>query len=144
MPHFTWNFTVCKRTCLGVSSIQKGKTIAESMQHNLFINRIQWTSRRNVTFRCILSGSLHNENKMSQCMRFPTMLYVRPATPQISASICAVWLEPLLVVWVFYDCKATDWTPFGVSKLKRRLQRLVWVYTLLEILCHGSNVFTTF
>ena len=34
-------------------------------------------------------------------------------------------------------------TPFGVSKLNRRLQRLVGVYTcqnatLLEITCHGS------
>ena len=36
-------------------------------------------------------------------------------------------------------------TPFGVFKLKRRLQRLVRVYTcqnatLLEITCRGSNV----
>ena len=35
--------------------------------------------------------------------------------------------------------------PFGVSKLKRGLHRLVWVYTcqnatLLETTCHGSNV----
>ena len=27
------------------------------------------------------------------------------------------------------DCLATDWTTFAVSKLKRRLPRLVWVYT---------------
>ena len=38
---------------------------------------------------------------------------------------------------------ATDWTSFSVSKLKRRLHRLVWVYpcqnaTLLEITCRGS------
>ena len=83
-------------------------------------------------------------NEMSQCMRFPTMLYVRPAKPQISLRIRAVWSEPLLVAWVFYDYLATDWTPFGVSKLKRRLQRLVRVYTLqnvklLGISCHGSN-----
>ena len=32
--------------------------------------------------------------KMSQCMRFPTMWYVRPAKPQISLRICAVWSEP--------------------------------------------------
>ena len=76
-------------------------------------------------------------------MRFPTMWHVRPAKPQISLRIFAVWSEPLLVAWVFSNCKATGWTPFGVSKLKRRLHRLVWVYTcqnatLLEILCHGS------
>ena len=41
---------------------------------------------------------------MSQSMRFPTMLYVRPAKPQISLRIHAVWSEPLLVAWVFYDC----------------------------------------
>ena len=29
-----------------------------------------------------------------------------PAKPQISLRICAVWSEPLLVAWVFYDCKA--------------------------------------
>ena len=80
---------------------------------------------------------------MSQCMRFPTMWYVRPAKPQISLRIRAVWPEPLLVAWLFYDCKATDWTAFGVSKLKERLQRLVRVYTcqnatLLEISCIGS------
>ena len=81
---------------------------------------------------------------MSRDMRFPTMWYVRPAKPQISLRICAVWSEPLLVAWIFYECKATDWAWFGVSKLKRRLHRLVWVYTcknatLLEITCRGSN-----
>ena len=71
------------------------------------------------------------------------MWYVRPAKPQISLRIRAVLSEVLLVAWVFYDYLATDWTPFGISKLKRRLQRLVRVYTcpnvkLLEVLCHGS------
>ena len=80
---------------------------------------------------------------LSQCMRFPTIWYVRPAKPQISLRIRAVWSEPLLVARVFYDCLATDWTSFGVSKLKRRLQRLVRVYTcqnatLLELSCTGS------
>ena len=41
---------------------------------------------------------------MIQCMRFPTMWYVRPAKPQISLRMRAVWSEPLLVAWVFYDC----------------------------------------
>ena len=43
-------------------------------------------------------------NDMSQCMIIPTMCYVRPAKPQISLRIRAVWSEPLLVAWVFYDC----------------------------------------
>ena len=41
---------------------------------------------------------------MSPCMRFPTMWFVRPAKPQISLRICAVWSEPLHVAWVFYGC----------------------------------------
>ena len=56
---------------------------------------------------------------------------------------CTAWSEPLLVAWIFYECKATDWTSFGVSKLKRRLHKLIWVYTCqngtsLEIKCRGS------
>ena len=62
-------------------------------------------------------------------MRFPTMWYVRPAKAQPSLHICAVWSEPLLVAWIFYDCIASDWTSFGVSKLNRRLDRLVWILT---------------
>ena len=42
---------------------------------------------------------------LSQCMRFPTMWYVRPAKPQISLRICADWSEPFLVARIFYDCK---------------------------------------
>ena len=80
---------------------------------------------------------------MSRDIRFPTMWYVWLAKAQTSLRIRAVWPEPLLVTWIFYDCKATEWTPFEVNKLKRRLHRLVWVYTcqnatLLEITCRGS------
>ena len=83
---------------------------------------------------------------MSRDMRFPSMWYVRPAKPQISLRIRAVWSEPLLVAWIFWACLATDWTSFGVSKLKGRLHRLAWVYTcqntkLLEITCRGSYVY---
>ena len=82
----------------------------------------------------VLSMGVGEFLKMSRSMRFPTMWYVRQAKPQIS----------LQVIWIFYDCWATDWTPSGVSKLKRRHNRLVWVYTrqnatLLEITCRGSN-----
>ena len=56
------------------------------------------------------------------------MWYVRPAKTQISLRIHAVWSEPFLVAWIFYECYATDWTSFWVSKLKRRLHRLVWVW----------------
>ena len=43
---------------------------------------------------------------LSHNMRFPTMWYVWPAKPQISLRTRAVWSEPLLVTWIFYDCKA--------------------------------------
>ena len=80
---------------------------------------------------------------MSCDTSFPTILYVRPAKAQTSLRICAVWSVPLLVAWIFYNCLATDGIAFGLSKLKRRLHMLVWVYTcqnalLLEITCHGS------
>ena len=38
-------------------------------------------------------------------MIFQTMWYVQPAKTQISLRIRAVWSEPLLVAWIFYDCK---------------------------------------
>ena len=46
----------------------------------------------------------------------------------------------ILVAWIFYEHVATNHTSFGVSKLNRRLHRLVWVYTfqnitLMEITC---------
>ena len=49
--------------------------------------------------------------------------------------------------WLFYECKATDWISLGVSKLNRRLHRLVWVNscqnaTLLENACPGSIIYT--
>ena len=86
---------------------------------------------------------------MSRCRRFPTMWYVRPAKPQISLHIWAVLSEPLLVACIFYECWATEWTSFGVSKLKMRLHRLVWVYTcqnatLLEITCRGDIIIPLF
>ena len=86
----------------------------------------------------ILNIHLHDVRyKMSQCMRFPTMWYVRPAKPQISLRRRAVWSEPVLVAWIFYENKATG--------RKRRLHWLVRVYTcqittLLEITCCDSNV----
>ena len=83
--------------------------------------------------------------QVTDCATRPTMWYVRPAKAQTNLGLRVVWSEPLLVVWLFYDCKATDRTSFRVSKLQRRLHRLVWVYTcqnstLLEITCRGSFV----
>ena len=83
---------------------------------------------------------------MSRNMWLPTMWYVRPGKTQASLSIQAVWSEPLWVAWIFCDSNATDQTSFGVSKLKMRLHRLVWVYTcqnatLFEITCRGSYIY---
>ena len=81
-------------------------------------------------------------------MRFPTTWCMRPAKAQTSLRIRAVWSEPLLVAWLCYASKATDRTSFGVSKLKRRLHMLVWVYicqnaTLLEITCRATQLCLT-
>ena len=77
---------------------------------------------------------------LSHNMRFPIMWYVRPAKAQTSRRIRAVWSEPLLVTWIVYDCEASDRTSFGVSKLKRRLRRLVWVYTCRNATMLKSHV----
>ena len=45
-----------------------------------------------------------NVRDLSQCMRFPTIWYLRPAKPQISLRIRAVWSEPLLVARISYEC----------------------------------------
>ena len=96
--------------------------------------------------RCYIGPDL-DTNYLSHAMRFPTMWYVRSAKSQTSLRICAVWSELLLWAWIFYDCKATYQTAFPVSKLKKRLHRLLWVSTcqnstLFEIACHAlfSNV----
>ena len=46
----------------------------------------------------------YNKTLLSHDMRFPTIWYVQPAKPQISLRIRAVWSEPLLVAWIFYEC----------------------------------------
>ena len=40
---------------------------------------------------------------LSHAMRFPTMWYVRQAKALTSLCIRAVWSEPLLVAWKFYE-----------------------------------------
>ena len=62
------------------------------------------------------------KSHLSRDRRFPKMWYVWSAKPQISLRVRAVWSEPLLVAWIFYDCLATERTSFPISKLKRRLQ----------------------
>ena len=69
-----------------------------------------------------------------------TMWYVWPAKRQISLRIHTVWSEPLLVAWIFYDCLATGWASFRVSKLKKEAAQVKeWVYTCK---CHivGNHI----
>ena len=65
-------------------------------------NRLSINPHLSITCSCVVSARV--KRNMSQCMRFPTMWYVRPGKPQISLHNPAVWSEPLLVAWVFYDC----------------------------------------
>ena len=57
---------------------------------------------------------------MSRNMRFPTMWYMRPAKAQ--TSLC-IYVDPIRALYSMTVKLLTD------SKLKRRLHRLVWVYT---------------
>ena len=63
---------------------------------------------------------------------------LRPACAY--ASLIRAFARSLNILWIF----ATDRTSFGISMTKRRLHRLVWVYTcrnvtLLGITCRISN-----
>ena len=71
-------------------------------------------------------------------MRFPTLWYVWPAKAQTSLRIRADWSEPLLVAWIFYDCKATDRTKF--IEFLSLTGAHMWKVTLLEITCRGTII----
>ena len=60
--------------------------------------------RDNMQSKGVIGMSKVNEQHLSPKMRFPIMWYVRPARPQISLRIRAVWSEPLLVALIFHDC----------------------------------------
>ena len=67
-----------------------------------------------------------------------SMWHVRLAKAHISLCIHAVWSEPYLFAWTFYRSSATHRLRTWVAKLKERLHKLIWVYTvqhgtLLEI-----------
>ena len=51
---------------------------------------VEWTLLAGILVAIESGLSLNFHNDLSQCMRFPTMRYVRPAKPQISLRICAV------------------------------------------------------
>ena len=62
--------------------------------------------------------------------------------PAHRRKLIRAFVSRLYILWLLSDW--LNWTSFGVSKLKRRMHMLVWVYTcqnvtLLEITCHGSN-----
>ena len=80
---------------------------------------------------------------ISRDMRFSTMWYVRPAKPQISLRIRAVWSELLIVAWIFYDVKLLTEHHLEILSLKGGCagsseSSLVENATSLEITCRGS------
>ena len=65
---------------------------------------------------------------------------LRPAYPYGQSALIRAFARCLNILWLL----SYRPTSFGVSKLKKRLHRLVWVYlcqkaSLLEITCCGSN-----
>ena len=69
--------------------------ITKSSMHERYLSNLISRRRRVV--------SLYWKKTWARDMRFPTMWYVRQATAQTSLRIRAVWSEPLLVVWIFFD-----------------------------------------
>ena len=77
---------------------------------------------------------------MSQCMRFPTMWYVRPAKAQTSLRICAVWSEPCSLLEYSMSVKLLTKHPLEVLSLKTSCRGLS-ESTLLKMLhCWKSHV----
>ena len=77
----------------------------ESMYGLLFLetglNRVKYNVREKhiKIFQFFLNCNV--QIYRSRNIRFLTMWY---AKAQISLHICAVWSEPLLVAWIFYEC----------------------------------------
>ena len=72
-------------------------------------------------------------------LRFPTMWYMWPAKAQTSLCICAVWSEPLLVIWIFYDSlRLLTEHHLEFLSLKGGCIFTCQNATLLEITCGGS------
>ena len=83
--------------------------------------------------------SLVLKMKMSQCMRFPTMSYVRPANPQISLRICLCYLlEYSMIVKLLtgHDLEFLSLKGGCTGPSESTRQNA----TLFEILCHGSKI----
>ena len=65
------------------------------------------------TLIVVLGSSLPLSTKkmLSKLVPFDKTSWIpakRPTKAQTSLRICAVWSEPLLLAWIFYDCKATE------------------------------------
>ena len=78
---------------------------------------------------------------MSCNMKFPPMWYMWPAKAQTSLRIRAVWSEPLLVIWIFSDSKATDRTSFGMAPTQARLSLHLSNYYIVGIHMSRLNYF---
>ena len=74
------------------------------------LKQILWVLKRDISFK--------QPKHMSRDMRFPTMWYVRPQSAH-THSLIRAFASGLNILY------ATDQTSFGVSKLKKKLHRLV-------------------
>ena len=94
------------------NNINQQKEIAEQggVRFNCFVPFLQSSDEH---FRCNaafqVSGKAIKSHKqfchvyLSNNLKFPTMWYVLPAKAWTSLRIRAVWSEPLIVAWIFYD-----------------------------------------
>ena len=87
------------------SSISQGNTQLQIRVHNymyMYVSPTPHPNRSHCVVSCYYYYLHYNHYYMGQCMRFPTMWYVRPAKAQISLPLRAVWSLPLLIAWIFY------------------------------------------
>ena len=57
-------------------------------------------------------SSPHKTEKKISKLDLPWQNFLDPLMLQINLRIRAVWSEPLVVAWIFYECYVTDWTSF--------------------------------
>ena len=88
-----WNFNFLASPCSCGDWFELA--LSETRRHVL--------SRRGPFCECFKEMKVFHIPHMSRDMRFPTIWYVRPARAQTSLRLRAVWSEPLLVAWVFYE-----------------------------------------
>ena len=92
-------------SCLLISSIPGSASfpIQQAFSKPCLVNMISKDTESHLVFSIYKAQKVYFTLQRATTLRFPTKWYVQLAKVQISLRICAVWSEPLLVAWIFYD-----------------------------------------